>query len=135
MCLTISNHGKFETVILLLIVFSSIKLVLDTYMKGVPKDDIKIIVSDYFDMIFTVAFTGETTVKSIAQGFILDKGSYMRESWNQLDCFIVITSIIDLALTGVDLPIIKILRLLRILRPLRFISHNSSMKNIVIALM
>ena len=33
-----------------------------------------------------------------------------------------------------NLPIIKILRLLRILRPLRFISHNSSMKTVVVAL-
>ena len=34
-----------------------------------------------------------------------------------------------------ELPIIKILRLLRILRPLRFISHNSSMKTVVVALL
>jgi hypothetical protein len=86
-------------------------------------------------MIFTVAFTLETATKSIGMGFSLDKGSYMRETWNQLDCFIVITSIIDASLSGVELPIIKILRLLRILRPLRFISHNSAMKNIVIALL
>jgi len=51
-----------------------------------------------------------------------------------LDFFIVVTSLIDLALEGVDLPIIKILRLLRTLRPLRFISHNSEMKMVVVAL-
>jgi hypothetical protein len=67
-------------------------------------------------------------------GFIQDKGSYLRESWNQLDFFIVCASIFDLAFSGVNLPAIKILRLLRTLRPLRFISHNSDMRLIVVAL-
>lgn len=52
-----------------------------------------------------------------------------------MDFFIVITSLIDISLTNVNLPIIKVLRLLRILRPLRFISHNSSMKTVVVALL
>jgi len=67
-------------------------------------------------------------------GIIMDEGSYLRESWNQLDCFIVVSSLMDFFLTGVDLPIIKVLRLLRTLRPLRFISHNKSMKMVVAAL-
>jgi hypothetical protein len=73
-------------------------------------------------------------LKSLANGFVLEKGSYLRESWNQLDFFIVVTSIIDLTFDGINLPVIKILRLLRTLRPLRFISHNSGMKIIVEAL-
>ena len=39
-----------------------------------------------------------------------------------------------MALTNVDLPVIKILRLLRTLRPLRVISHNVAMKLIVASL-
>lgn len=38
---------------------------------------------------------------------------------------------LDMMLTNVDLPVIKILRLLRTLRPLRVISHNVAMKLIV----
>lgn len=41
---------------------------------------------------------------------------------------------IDASFSSVNIQIIKILRLLRILRPLRFISHNSSMKTVVVAL-
>lgn len=48
--------------------------------------------------------------------------------------FIVGTSLLDMALTNVDLPVIKILRLLRTLRPLRVISHNVAMKLIVASL-
>ena len=39
-----------------------------------------------------------------------------------------------MSLSGVDVPVIKILRLLRTLRPLRVISHNSAMKFILASL-
>jgi len=73
--------------------------------------------------------------KCLALGIILDKNSYLRESWSQLDCFIVIASLIDFSFVGVRLDFVKILRLLRTLRPLRFISHNKNMKTVVAALL
>lgn len=78
-----------------------------------------------------ILFLIEMLIKIIALGFMMDEGSYIRESWNQLDCFIVFTSMLDMMLTNVELPVIKILRLLRTLRPLRVISHNVAMKLIV----
>ena len=86
---------------------------------------------DYF---FTTAFAIESLIKSISLGFVMDKGSYLRETWSQLDFFIVITSLIDASFSNIDIKAIKILRLLRTLRPLRFISHNSEMKTMIIAL-
>ena len=68
-------------------------------------------------------------------GFILDKGSYTRESWNRLDLIIVVFSWVELLVTEVDISIIKVFRLLRTLRPLRFISHNVSMKIVVNSLL
>ena len=65
----------------------------------------------------------------------MDKNSYLREAWSQLDFFIVISSLIDASVETIDLSVVKILRLLRTLRPLRFISHNRSMKLIVTALL
>lgn len=41
---------------------------------------------------------------------------------------------LDMCVSSINLPVIKILRLLRTLRPLRFISHNVNMKVVVIAL-
>ena len=77
----------------------------------------------------------ECLFKIVALGFIMDKGTYLRDTWNDLDFFIVVTSMIDLMLSGVDIPAVKILRLLRTLRPLRFLSHNKAMRMIVVALM
>ena len=121
-------------VILGLIILSSVKLVTDTYMFNTSNEDLKNL-SDSLDLFFTIAFVLESIIKSIALGFFMDKGSYLRETWNFLDFFIAITSIIDAALTDFDITLIKILRMLRTLRPLRFISHNSAMKTIVTALL
>ncbi len=61
------------------------------------------------------------SIKAIALGFILDDGSYLRDSWSVLDFIIVSLSIVDMAASGVNLKAVKVLRLLRTLRPLRFI--------------
>jgi hypothetical protein len=80
-------------------------------------------------------FAIECLVKCLALGFTMDRGSYLTNGWNQLDFFIVMTSLIDMFLGAlVDIAALKILRMLRMLRPLRVISHNLAMKLIVSAL-
>ncbi len=86
------------------------------------------------DILFTIAFAFEALIKIIAFGFVTDKGSYLREAWNILDFSIVSASILDLFVSSIDIPVLKILRLIRTLRPLRFISHNTEMKILVSAL-
>ena len=96
-------------------------------------------------MFFTYFFTLEALMKIIAYGFILDQNSYLKENWSVLDFFIVVTSLVDTLIegffiiiiinTGVDLSAVKILRLLRTFRPLRFITHNVSMKVLVISIL
>ena len=54
--------------------------------------------SNIADDIFNYAFIVELSLKVIAMGLFMDGGSYLRESWNQLDFFIVISSIIDMTL-------------------------------------
>lgn len=87
------------------------------------------------DKVFNIAFLLEMVVKIIAMGLIMDHGSYLRDSWNRLDFFIVCSSIIDMAAAGVEIPIVRILRMLRVLRPLRFINHNPDLKMVVVALL
>lgn len=134
MCYFLQKHKWFDRVIMLLIFLSSLKLATDTYMDGLPADSALQLISDAFDSLFTWAFAIECLVRVIALGFIMDSGSYLRDSWNQLDFFIVVTSLVDFFLRNVEIPFIKILRLLRTLRPLRVISHNRSLRLIVTAL-
>jgi hypothetical protein len=71
-------------------------------------------------------------LKIVARGFIVGEDSYLRNSWNRLDFFIVCISILDMILSGINLSIIK---LLRTLRPLRIITRNEDMKVMVTSLM
>ena len=123
----------FENVIVILIVLSTTKLVVDTYIREDDESTFAL-VSKIANYVFNFLFLFEAIFKAIAMGFVQDKGSYLRESWNMLDFFIVVTSMIDLSLSNDNLQIIRILRMLRTLRPLRFISHNSAMQVIVQAL-
>ena len=127
------KHPYFDNLILIIIIISSLKLAVDSYISP-TKNLILNFISNKFDYFFTIVFTLEALIKSIALGFIMNKGSYLRESWSQLDFIIVCFSLVDLSLDGTNLTFIKILRLVRILRPLRFISHNQNMKIIVNAL-
>ena len=65
----------------------------------------------------------------------LDKGSYLREGWNILDFIIVIASIADVSIPTLEFQSVRVLRLIRTIRPLRFISHNSDLKIVVVALL
>ena len=65
----------------------------------------------------------------------MDNGSYLSESWNCLDFFIVMSSIADMSLSFLNIKFVKILRLLRTLRPLRVITHNVALRMIVVALL
>ena len=44
---------------------------------------------------------------------------------------VVVSSIVDMAISSAALKSLRVLRMLRALRPLRFISHNESMKMII----
>jgi len=71
----------FDNIILFLIVLSSIKLILETYL---PDNDTEYQnvrkISEYFDLAFTLIFTMEFALKSISSGFVMDKHSYLRDN-------------------------------------------------------
>ena len=122
--------------ILIAIIVSSLKLIVDSYINQDDPNQADLIeVNNVIDQFFSIFFAFEMCLKALAFGFILDKNSYLRESWSQLDFFIVCASLIDLMLVNVDLQFVKILRLLRTQRPLRFISRNKNMKTVVTALL
>ena len=47
------------------------------------------------DFAVNICFYIECIFKIIALGFAMDEGSYLRDSWNKLDFFIVVTTAID----------------------------------------
>jgi hypothetical protein len=139
-CMSIVTWKKFEQFIMLVILVSTIRLMIDTFVDGYSSS----LIFDILDIIFTIIFIAEMTLKIISLGFALDEGSYLNDNWNRIDFVIVIVSLIDLenlvnkfsgqqAGSGA-LGFLKVLRLLRTLRPLRFISKNVQLKLIITSL-
>jgi len=67
----------FENCIVVIIVASSSKLVMDTYFMNEDESNLVVQISSYFDYIFNVIFALETITKSISMGLLQDKGSYL----------------------------------------------------------
>lgn len=101
-CYRVVKHSQFENVILAAIVVSSLKLALETYFEQGNT------VMSGIDYFFNVFFAIEMLLKTISMGFILDKGSYLRDTWNILDGFIVVTSIIDMSVPSVNISFIRV---------------------------
>ena len=139
-CLKLMSNKWFDRFILLMILSSTARLILDTIISGY----IAVTTFDILDLVFNLIFFLEAVIKICALGFVMDEGSYLRDNWNKIDIIIVICSIFDFVnfiekyivgnQTNSSLQFLKVLRLLRTLRPLRFISHNVQLKLIIISL-
>ena len=134
LCYLVMINPWWERVVMALIILSSAKLAVDTYLIDYEDNSPFVIVSGELDVFFTWAFIVEAAVKIISLGFAMDEGSYVRDSWNQLDGFIVASTILEMMLGDAELDFIKILRMLRVLRPLRMISRNPELKQVIVAL-
>jgi len=139
-CKNIVSNKQFDAFILYMILLSTLRLIIDTFLNG----DTSAIIFDMIDIFFTMVFLFEMIFKIIALGFVLDEGSYLKDNWNRIDFVIVMVSLIDLqnliskytgSVSSSSLNFLKVLRLLRTLRPLRFISHNVQLKIIITALL
>lgn len=94
--------------ILILIVSGSIKLVVETYLNTATTNATVLKVFEYIDLFLTAAFTLECVMKILRNGFFVSPTSYLSDSWSVLDFIIVVTSLIDLAVQSIELPILKV---------------------------
>jgi hypothetical protein len=88
-CYKLSKNKNFDKIILSIIIFSSLKLVIDTYVDSV--DDISSLPPSQqtfqyllvgLDFTFNGIFIFELLVKVIAVGLILDYETYLRDGWS-----------------------------------------------------
>ncbi|CAH2106214.1 unnamed protein product [Euphydryas editha] len=86
-----------------------------------------------FDDIIFAFFTLEMTIKMVAMG-IYGHGTYLADSWNRLDFFIVMAGALEYALNVENINLSAI-RTIRVLRPLRAINRIPSMRILVMLLL
>lgn len=76
------SNKLFDNIIMFVIALSSAKLAIATYEKYLPKTSPLLALSENFDITLNIIFLFECISKNIALGFIMEEGSYLRESWN-----------------------------------------------------
>ena len=83
--------------------------------------------------IFQALYTVEMVLKILGQGFIFNKGAYLRDYSNILDFFIVISAYISMLDTNKQTDGISLasLRVFRVLKPLRAVNNIPGLKLIV----
>ncbi|KYQ53200.1 Voltage-dependent T-type calcium channel subunit alpha-1I [Trachymyrmex zeteki] len=86
-----------------------------------------------FDDIIFAFFSLEMTIKMVAMG-IYGKGTYLADSWNRLDFFIVGAGALEYCL-NVENMNLSAIRTIRVLRPLRAINRIPSMRILVMLLL
>lgn len=82
------------------IIVSSAKLALETFFVDSPPESLEARVFSVMDISFTLIFSFEALIKVIMLGLVIDKGSYLRYPENAMDMFIVVTSILDNAMSS-----------------------------------
>ena len=133
-CFRIADDKRFEWVVLMCIICSSLIMVFET-----PENMERASFSrnmDIMDYIFTAVFTLEMLMKWIALGvYNRDAHCYLKNPWNILDGVIVVISLIGLGIqAAIDVGWVRALRTLRILRPLRLLGRVKGLKVVVNAL-
>ena len=87
-----------------------------------------------FSIFFWCVFVTEACIKITAFGFILGRGTYLRDGWNCLDFFIVMTGAFEFlpaTAAGSQSVILRTFRLLRPLRALRAIGRFKELRMLV----
>jgi hypothetical protein len=130
-CIRFTESEAFDWFMLIIIVTCSVKLAVDTYFLDYPSNSSTVLALGYLDDVYTIIFVLEFCLKTIAYGFVLDQNTYFRSYWNMLDFVIVVISLVDIALSNFNLPVIKVFRVLRALRSLKLIKHNYSLQVVV----
>jgi len=126
----IVTASSFQNFIMFCIICSSLSLAFD--MPSVLPGSETAITLELLDVLFTTIFVVEMSLKIIAFGAFSPPDGYFRDGWNQLDSFIVMTSVISLLAAGVEyLSVFRSMRAVRTLRPLRVIQRNPNLKQVV----
>jgi len=122
-CELIISSSVFEWFIILVILLNIVVLALED-----PNEQNK-----GFDRFFLYVYSVEAVLKIGGLGFVLKKGTYLRDYWNIVDFVIVITGWAGIFFEGtVNLTA---LRTLRLLRPLRSISSIKGLRVLFMAIL
>ncbi|GJQ73114.1 hypothetical protein Trydic_g1743 [Trypoxylus dichotomus] len=80
------------------------------------------------EVYFLGIFCVEASLKILALGFVLHRGSYLRNIWNIMDFFVVLTGFLTMFPQEIIAVDLRTLRAIRVLRPLKLVSGIPSLQ-------
>ncbi|XP_055380450.1 voltage-dependent calcium channel type A subunit alpha-1 isoform X7 [Condylostylus longicornis] len=120
----------FEYAVLLTIIANCVVLALEEHL---PAGDKTVLAQklEKTEVYFLAIFCVEASLKILALGFVLHKHSYLRNIWNIMDFFVVVTGFVTMGVhSGPEGPEVDLrtLRAIRVLRPLKLVSGIPSLQ-------
>ncbi|GLC62201.1 Caveolin-2 [Pleodorina starrii] len=125
-CILIISSGIFDKFIFFVILCNCVTLALSSGRQDFDSTRLGKALA-ILDYVYIGVFTWEMILKVISMGFVLRKGTYLRDGWNVLDCLVVVMGYASL-LSPSNLTAI---RAFRAMRPLRAINRVKAMKVLV----
>ncbi|XP_033150271.1 voltage-dependent calcium channel type A subunit alpha-1 [Drosophila busckii] len=117
----------FEYAVLLTIIANCVVLALEEHL---PNGDKTVLAQklEKTEAYFLCIFCVEASLKILALGLVLHKHSYLRNIWNIMDFFVVVTGAMTIfAEANIDVDL-RMLRSFRVLRPLKLVSRIPSLQ-------
>ncbi|CAH1959850.1 unnamed protein product [Acanthoscelides obtectus] len=117
----------FEYAVLLTIIANCIVLALEEHL---PFHDKTVLAQklERTEVYFLGIFCVEASLKILALGFVLHRGSYLRNIWNIMDFFVVLTGFLTMFPQDIIAVDLRTLRAIRVLRPLKLVSGIPSLQ-------
>nr|XP_047135692.1 voltage-dependent L-type calcium channel subunit alpha-1D isoform X2 [Hydra vulgaris] len=134
LCHSIVRSKYFDLGMIAIILVRSLVLAiedpinLDSYLNNISRK---------CDYIFTAIFGIEIFLKIVDVGFVFNKGSFLRDSWNQLDAFVFFMSLLSIILSNMLQKgniALKVVRVFRVLRPLKVVQYVKKLKIIFLCM-
>ncbi|XP_073835164.1 ca[2+]-channel protein alpha[[1]] subunit T isoform X6 [Musca autumnalis] len=132
-CLMLITNPWFERISILVILFNCVTLGMYQPCVDDACETNRCKILQTFDDIIFAFFALEMCIKMVAMG-IYGKTTYLADSWNRLDFFIVLAGLLEYVMHVENLNLTAI-RTIRVLRPLRAINRIPSMRILVMLLL
>jgi len=125
-------YPAFDNIIMLIIILNMITMAIEYEDSS---QSFKFVLK-VFNWIFTFIFIVECCLKLLANGIY----GYFYVGWNQFDCFVVVSSIVDLLISNLlgsrvsflkSFQIIRVLRVLRVTRVLRLVKQLKGLERLL----
>lgn len=128
-CIRIIENTWFDRLILTTIFVNCVVMALDDPVNLDPMSP-KAVLSGQLGIVFQVIFTAECVFKVVSLGFFIGPNTYLRDGWNCLDIFIVVSGYLEYLPSTGGSNNTTVLRTFRLLRPLRALRAVGRFKNL-----